>query len=460
MTRKDSSTNPATSSESGRKPTDSPEGAGAGSRRAAPGRRLGLDGSGMDVARAPRSKKLRYAAIALGSLVLIAGAIFVARLEPAAPSVDRDSLLFGTVERGSFVREVRGSGTLVPEVRVHVSAVTGGRVDEIRMQPGAEVAAGDVLLVLGNPDVELEALHSQQQLTAARAGLVDLRRNLATQILSERAGVAQTRADYGAARRQAASDSALAARELIARDEAQRSMEAAEAQRVRLESDEQRLAILESAMDEQIAVQEEQVDRLRSVVDYQERRVQSMQVAAPAPGIVEGMAIEPGQFVQAGTTLARVAQPGRLQAEIRVPQVQAREVSIGQPVMIDTRSDTIPGTVRRIDPNVEAGQVLVEVGIDAELAGGARADLSVDGTIEVDRLEDVLHVDRPSYGQSQSTVSLFRLTADGDAAERVTVRLGRGSVNRIEVIEGLDEGDRIILTDMSRWDDTDRVRIR
>jgi HlyD family secretion protein len=426
-----------------------------------PGRRLGLDGaSGMDVARPPRSKKARNALIALGVLAVLALTIFIARLEPAAPAVDRDVLLFGTVERGSFVREVRGSGTLVPEQMVFVSAVTGGRVDEVRVQPGAEVEEGNVLVTLSNPDVELEALMARQQLTAARAGLVDLRRSLNLQILTERAGAARTRADYEEARRQAASDSALAAREFIARDEARRSREEAEALRIRLETDEARLAILESMMGEQFAVEEEQVARLQSVVAYQDRRVASMQVAAPTDGVVQGLVLEVGQWVQAGTPLARVAQPGRLKAEIRVPQVQARDVHPGQPVLVDTRTDTVPGRVRRVDPNVEGGQVLVEVSLEGELPGGARVDLSVDGTVEVERLHDVLHVDRPAYGQSQSTVSLFRVVDGGSGAVRVTVRLGRGSVNRIEVLEGLQEGDRIILTDMSRWDGVDRVRIR
>lgn len=415
----------------------------------------------MDVARGPRSKKGRNAAIAAGALLLVAITVFLARLEPAAPAVDREALLFGTVERGSFVREVRGSGTLVPEQRFHVSAVTGGRVDEVRVQAGAEVTQGTVLMVLANPDVELEALRAHQQLTSARAGLVDLRRTLANQILSERAALARTRADYDEALRQAASDSALAAREFIARDEARRSRAEAEAVRIQLDTSEQRLDILEQAMDDQIAVQEEQVARLESVVDYQERRVASMQVSSPTDGVLQGLALEPGQWVQAGTTLGRVAQPGQLKAEIRVAQVQAQEVSPGQSVLIDTRSDTVRGQVRRVDPNVgEGGQVLVEVGLEDDPPAGARADLSVDGTIEVDRLEDVLHVERPSYGQSQSTVSLFRVVDDGNAAVRITARLGRGSVNRIEVLEGLEEGARIILTDMSRWDGVDRVRIR
>jgi HlyD family secretion protein len=399
-------------------------------------------------------------AIVLAVLGVLAVTWYLARLEPAAPRVDRDVLLFGTVERGTFVREVRGSGTLVPEQMVFVSAVTGGRVDEVRVQPGAEVQAGAVLLTLSNPDVELEALMARQQLTAARAGLVDLRRNLRLQILSERAAVARSRAEWEEARRQAESDSVLASREFIARNQAQRSRDQAEALRIQLETEEERLGVLEGSMQDQIAVQEEQVGRLESVVEYQERRVASMQVPAPTDGVVQGLALEVGQWVQAGTPLARVAEPGRLKAEIRVPQVQARDVHPGQSVLVDTRTDTVPGRVRRIDPNVEGGQVLVEVFLEGDLPGGARADLSVDGTVEVERLEDVLHVERPAYGQSQSTVSLFRMLEGGGEAVRATVRLGRASVNRIEVLEGLQEGDRIILTDMSRWDGVDRVRIR
>lgn len=404
-------------------------------------------------------KRLRYALIGLGVAALAALTVFVANLDPAAPSVERDVLLVGEVQRGSFVRQVRGPGTLVPERVVFVSAVAGGRVDEVMAEPGAEVAESAVLLQLSNPDVELEALQAQQQLTAARANLVQLRRNLRSEVLTQEAAVADAEAVAAEARRQAAADSALVERELISRNEASRTAEEARAAEVRLETEQRRLELLEETVDEEIGVQEDQVERLRSIQAFQRRRVESMTVRAPADGVLQDLNLEVGQWVQSGTTLARVAQPGRLKAEIRIPETQARDVQIGQEALVDLRTDSVPGRVRRVDPNVQNGSVLVEVTLDEELPPGARPDLSVDGTIVIERLEDVLHVERPAYGQSNATVSLFRVADGGDAAERVTVRLGRSSVNRIEVVDGLREGDRIILTDMSRWDDADRVRV-
>lgn len=404
-------------------------------------------------------KRRRYAYAGLGVAAVAGLTLFLVNLEPAAPSVNRDVLLFGQVQRGSFLRQVRGPGTLVPEHVVFVSAVAGGRVDEVRAEPGAEVAEGVVLLELSNPDVELQALQAEQQLTAARATLVQLRRTLRSQVLAQEAAVATARAEAAEAGRRAAADSVLVRRQLISRNEASRTAEEARAAEVRLDTERRRLELLRRSMDEEIGVQEEQVRRLESVREYQRRRVASMTVRAPADGVLQDLDLEVGQWVQSGTTLARVAQPGRLEAEIRIPETQARDVQIGQEALVDLRTDSVKGRVRRLDPNVQNGSVLVEVSLEDELPPGARPDLSVDGTVVIERLQDVLHVERPAYGQSNSTVSLFRVE-DGDEAVRTTVRLGRSSVNRIEVVDGLREGDRIVLTDMSRWDDVDRVRIR
>ncbi|MGH7572965.1 MAG: efflux RND transporter periplasmic adaptor subunit, partial [Gemmatimonadota bacterium] len=217
--------------------------------------------------------------------------------------------------------------------------------------------------------------------------------------------------------------------------------------------------LVTATMGTELAVQADQVERLHAIYDYQERRVESMDVTAGAAGVLQDMSLEVGQWVQSGTMLARVAEPGRLKAEVRIPQTQARDVAIGQPAMIDTRNDTLPGTVRRIDPNVQNGTVLVEVGLPDSLPEGLRSDLSVDGTIVIERLEDVLSVERPAFGQSESKVGVFKLVEGGNQAVRTTVQLGRGSVHRIEVVTGLEAGDRIILSDMSRWDDADRVEI-
>ncbi len=434
---------------------DKPRAGGRGSRID-----IGAGGAGMDVRRGPRSNKKRNIYIGVGVVALVLMTIFFARLEPAAPSVDRDILLFGTVERGSFVREVRGPGTLVPEQIVYVSALTGGRVEQVFLDPGATVADTTVLVVLSNPDVELESLQAQQQLTSARAGLVEVQRSLGTMMLQQESAVAAARAEYRDAQREAAAYAELVTNRTVSENEASRASERAEAAEVRLETETGRLTLLQQTVDSQIAVQEEQVQRLRSIVSYQQRRVESMRVMAGAPGVIQDLTLEVGQWVMPGTTLARVAQPGRLKAELRVPETQARDVQIGQPAIIDTRTDSIQGTVRRVDPNVLGGSVLVEVLLTEDLPQGARPNLSVDGTVELERLQDVLFVDRPAYGQANSTVSLFKVLDGEDEAVRITVRLGRSSVNEIEIIEGLEEGDQIILADMSRWDDADRVRIR
>lgn len=423
-------------------------------------RPLGLAGSRMDIRREKEPDRKKWILIGLGVVAVAALTVFFANLDPAAPSVDREVLLFGDVERGAFVREVRGPGTLVPEEIYYVSALSGGRVDDVQVEPGEAVQAGQLLVVLSNPDVQLEALQAQQQLTAARAQLVELRRNMRTQLLEQRSAVATTRAEYEEARRQAESDSALVSRQLISRNEAQRTRESAEALRIRLETEEERLALLEESSREQIEVQEEQVQRLGSIYEYQDRRVESMRVTSPVDGILQDLSLEVGQWVQPGTSLSRVAKPGRLKAELRIPETQARDVQIGQSVVVDMRNDSVGGQVQRIDPNVQNGSVLVEVAITDELPPGARPDLSVDGTVQIERLDDVLHVERPAYAQAHGTASVFRVLDGDDEAVRRTVRFGRASVNRIEILEGLEAGDRIILSDMSRWDDTDRVRIR
>jgi multidrug efflux pump subunit AcrA (membrane-fusion protein) len=416
-------------------------------------------GRRMDIRREPANPNRRRLYIAGGIVAVFLVTATVLSLDPAAPSVNRNSILIGTVDRGSFTREVRGPGRLVPEQMVFVTALTGGRVEQVWAQPGQAVADTTLLLALSNPDVQLEALRAEQELTAARARLVELGRDLQMLLLQQEALVARANADHSQARRVADADSTLLARQLISVHEASRNREQLEALEVLLSTGNRRLELLESTVTEQLAVQEQQVDRLASIVSYQQRRVGSMRITARAAGILQDLDLEVGQWVQAGTTLARVAQTGRLKAEIRIPQTQARDVQIGQLAIIDTRADSIEGRVRRVDPNVQNGSVLVEVRLEGTMPPGARPDLSVDGTIRIEQIEDVLFVGRPVYGQAHSTVGLFKLSGAEDEAVRVTARLGRTSVNVVEVVDGLSEGDRIVLSDMSRWDDVERVRI-
>lgn len=414
----------------------------------------------MDIPRDTGPNYKRYALIALAVVGVVAVTVALARLEPAPPTVERATVWIDTVERGTMVRRVRGPGTLVPEQIRWISSVTAGRVERIEVQPGQEVEPRTVLLQVLNPDVEVRALQAERQLTDAEAQLVNLRTSLAEQRLTQQANVAQVEADYLNARRTAENNEVLAERGLISEPELISSRERANALQTRLETERERLGVIENAMEERIRAQGQQIERLRSIAQFQRERVESMLVRAGVEGVVVEMPLEEGQWVNPGQSLARIVQPGPLKAEVRIPETQATELAIGQPAMVDTRNDTIPGSVMRIDPAAEGGTVTVDIRLDGELPASARPNLSVDGTIEVDRLEDVLYVGRPAYGQPRSTVGLFKLLPDDEEAVRVQVRLGRSSVNTIRILNGLEQGEQVILSDMSAWDDVDRVRLR
>jgi multidrug efflux pump subunit AcrA (membrane-fusion protein) len=326
-------------------------------------------------------------------------------------------------------------------------------------EPGQEVKPETVLLELSNPDVQLEALESERQLTVAQADRVDLQTNLVTQRLNQQAVVATAKAAYQDAKRNAEAAEGLATKELISSIEANRAKDRVEELETRYKVEEQRLAVMVGASDSQLALQKEQVGRLRAVTEFQRGRIRSMKVLAGANGILQELPLEVGQWAQSGATLARLVEPGKLKAVLRIPETQAKDIAIGQPAAIDTRNGIVKGKVYRIDPAVQNGTVTVDVSLEGEMPRGARPDLSVDGTIEVERLEDVLHVGRPAYGQANSAVGLFKLAPDGTEAQRVNVRLGRTSVNTVEVTGGLESGDKVIISDMSRWDGHDRVRV-
>jgi len=414
----------------------------------------------MDIPREPRTKRkpLIYGAIAAAAVLVLT--LAVAGLEPAAPTVERSLVVLDSVVRGTMVRQVRAPGNLVPERIRFVPAVTAGRVERKLVAPGAVVDARTVLLELSNPEVQLELLEAQRELSAAEQQLVSLRTSLENQRLNQASALATVRAQYLEAKRNADAARELIKIQALSRAEAATAIERAEELETRLQIERDRLTLMTESVAPQLEVQEGQVGRLRSIVAFQRNRLASMAVTAGMAGVLQDMPLEEGQWVLPGQTLARVVNPDRLKAVLRVPQVQARDVALGQRVLVDTRTDTIPGHVLRIDPAVEGGAVAVDVALDAELPQGARPDLAVDGTIEIERLPDVLHVGRPAYGQAESMVGLFKLVADGGYAERVQVRLGRGSVNTIQVVNGLNEGDVVILSDMSRWDQYDRVRIR
>lgn len=414
----------------------------------------------MDIKRPPKKKTGRYVAIAGGVLALVLVTVALARLEPRAPSVDRATLLIDSVSRGEMVRSVRAPGTLVPERIVIISAVTAGRVESLPLRPGVTVTPETVIATLSNPEVELERLDAQRQLTAAEATYITLRTQLETQRLAQQAAVAALRTQYNDALRQKALFDSLDARNLASAHEVQTAHDRAVELRQRLELEEKQLEVLESSIEEQLELQRAQIERLRAIKEFNDRRVASMRVTAGEAGVLTELPLELGQWVVPGERLARVAQPGELMAVLRVPETQARDVVQGQPAMIDTRNGIVPGHVMRVDPVVQNGTVTVEVALDGELPRGARADLSVDGVIELQRLEDVLYVSRPFYGQAESTIGMFKLEPDGKHAVRVPVTLGASSVNVIEVKSGLQQGDRVIVSDMSQFDQVERVRLQ
>jgi HlyD family secretion protein len=402
-------------------------------------------------------RRIAYGISALGLIVL--ATLGLRQLAPAAPRVDRATIWIDTVQRGPLVLEVRGPGTLIPERVRWISAVTAGRVERRLAEIGQEVKPATILLVLSNPDVQLEALESERQLTAARGDRVNLRTSLESQRLNQQGAVAIARSEFLEAQRNATAAESLAAKQLISVMEASRARDRVEELATRYDVEQRRLAVLSDAMSSQLSLQEAQVDRLRAVTEFQRGRVRSMEVLAGASGILQDLTLEVGQWAQPGATLARIVEPGRLKAVLRIPETQAKDVVIGQPASIDTRNGVVQGRVSRIDPAVQNGTVTVDVSLAGELPRGARPDLSVDGTIEVERLKDVLHVGRPAYGQGNSSVGLFRLGEDGHSAVRVNVELGRTSVNTVEIRGGVQPGDKIIISDMSRWDGYDRVRV-
>lgn len=414
----------------------------------------------MDIPRAPVNKKRRrtiWAVAGVGAVALITVAL--SRLSPAAPSVDRATLVIDTVRLGAMVRDVRGPGTLAPEAPRFISAVTSGRVDRVVLRPPAKVDPNTVLLEMSNPDVELQLLSADQQVSAAEAALVTLRTSLETQRLAQEAAVAQLQAGYQDAQRTAVAAESLAQRHLIAAYELQKDRDQVAQLESQLQIGRRQLAVIAGSVDSQIALQKDQIERLRAIDQFQRSRVNSMRVTAGAEGILQDMSLEIGQWVQAGQQLAEVVQPGRLKAVLRIAETQAAEVAPGQQAAIDTRNGIVAGHVSRMDPQAVNGTVSVDVSLDGALPQGARPDLSIEGTITIERLNKVLHVGRPAYGQSNSTVGLFKLTDGGRYAVRVNVQLGRSSVNSVEVLGGLAEGDQVILSDMSRYDAVDRVKL-
>ena len=413
----------------------------------------------MDVVREKKvDRRPQY--IAGGALLLIViTSAGISRLKDAPPTVERAAISIDTVESGAMIREVRAPGTLVPEQIRWISAVAPGRVERKLVQPGARVTASTVLMELSNPDVEIQLLQAERQLTDAEAQLVTLRITLEAQRLTQAGVVAQVRSQHLEAMRQSKAARELVAQQLVSEFEAAKSQDAAVELTERLDIERQRLKILTDNIPLQLKVQQDQINRLKAVVAFQHSLAGAMIVRAGTDGVLQELPLEVGQFAQSGTTIAKVVQPERLKAVLRVQENQARDVTVGQVAVIDTRNGLVRGTVSRTDPSSSGGTVTIDVALKDSLPRGARPDLSIDGTIEIERLGKVLHVGRPTYGQANTTVGLFRLRPNGDA-ERIQVALGRSSASEIEIVRGLDAGDVVILSDMSRFDGVDRVRVK
>jgi HlyD family secretion protein len=419
----------------------------------------------MDVPRKSAAKKRLIKRIAIG-VALLAGvgavSLVLARLKPAARSVELSTLWPDTVKRGPMVRDVRGLGTLVPEETLLIPANSDGRIDKIMIKPGTPVKPDSVILTMSNPELQTALLDAEYTLKAAEAAYTDLRVTLEKQGLDLQATAAQVSADLHSAQLKAERDDALVKEGLVAQVDAKISDVTAQELSTRNGLEEKRLSINQESVEAQLAAQKVKVDQLRAEYKLKQDQVQELSVRAGTEGMLQALPVpvEEGQKVMAGTALAKVAQLSKLKAELKIAETQAKDVTIGQLATIDTRNGLVKGKVSRIDPAVLNGTVTVDVKLEGPLPNGARPDLSVDGTIELEHLDDVVYMGRPVFGQAESTVSLFKIEPDGKYADRVQVQLGRASVNTIEVRKGLNVGDRVILSDTSACCDSDeRIRL-
>jgi HlyD family secretion protein len=416
----------------------------------------------MDIPRPELRRKRRTQQIVIGGAGLLAAIVVtlgVSRLEPAAPSVSRGSVWVDTVREGEMRREVRGPGRLAPREIRWIAAQSAGRVDRVVVLPGAVVESGTVLIQMSNPDLMQQTEEAKFGLAAAEADLAETELRLKSQQLDQRAALGIARAEYEGAKLQAEAEEELADEGIVPSIQYRRSALLAEQLKLRTDIEAERLSQFSASMEAQLAGQRARVDQARN--SYQRRldQVDALQVRAALAGVLQEVLVEEGQQVEIGVNTARVARPDDLQAELRIPETQARDVQVGQHVDVDTRNGVVEGRVKRIDPAVQAGTVQVDVELLGPLPRGARPDLSVDGTIELERIERALYTGRPAYGQPNTTIGMFKLLDDGKYAIRVPVEVGRTSVNEIEILKGLAPGDSVILSDTSAWEEYDRIQL-
>ena len=418
-----------------------------------------MDISRPDLKRKKNRRRWLLAAVAL--VVLFTVGIAVSRLKPASPSVERSTVWTDTVKRGPMVRQVRGIGTLVPrEDRIRlIPAETEATVVRLRVLPGAHVEPDTIIMDLTDPQLQQELLGAQLDVRAAKVEYLNLEAKLQSDLMTQRAGAATVTADHSQAQKQAQTDEALYKLGVISGLTYSASQGKADEMKTRDGIEGERLTVNQKAIATQLEVQQTKVEEAQAILALKQRQQGALSVRAGIRGVLVELPHQVGEHVDPGTTLAKVVQPDQLKASLKIAETQARDIQIAQPAEIDTHNGVIAGKVTRIDPAVLNGTVTVDVELVGALPQGARPDLSVDGTIDLDRLQDVLYAGRPAFGNENSTISLFRLTPDGKEAVRIPVKVGRASVNAIQVLNGLNEGDTVILSDMSRWDTTDRIRL-
>ncbi|MFZ0038509.1 MAG: HlyD family efflux transporter periplasmic adaptor subunit [Candidatus Acidiferrales bacterium] len=417
----------------------------------------------MDIARpdVKRKKRIRQAIYVLVALILIPLVTYALHtLKPAAPTVDKGVVWTDTVKRGSMLREVRGLGTLVPETIRLIPAATDGQVEERYLLPGVPVKANTAILLLQNPELQQAALDAEYQQKGAEAELNNLKAQLQNQLMDQTAKAAGVRSDFHQAQIQVDTNEELFKLGLISDVIMKTSRVRAEELAKQNDIAEKQVTTFASSMEPQIAVQQSKVDELRALSDLKRSQLAQLRVTPGIDGVLQELDVEVGQKVTMGTVLARVAQPTHLKAQLKIAETQAKDVQIGQKASIDTHNGIIAGHVTRIDPAVVNGTVTVDCSLEGTLPEGARPDLSVEGTVEIERLTDVIYVGRPVHGEADSTVGLFKVTADGSEATRVQVALGKTSVNTVEIKKGLQVGDTVILSDMSQWDNYDRIQLK
>lgn len=418
----------------------------------------------MDIKRPGKSKlkkRIRNGVLIVIGIAAIGGITYgLSKMKPAAPTLDRSTAIIGTVKRGEMVREVHGNGTLVPQVTRWIPAPADGRVEKILAQAGVEVSAGTVIVELSNPQMEQQALDAQFQVKTAEADAETLKVKLESDGMTQQSQIASINAEYRQAKLQLDTEEALAKQGLVAELTLKVSRVHVEDLANRLKVEQQRLAISGKSTKAQINAQQSRVDQLRALAKLKQEQVDALKVRAGTNGVLQQVIVQEGQQVNPGINIARIADPASLKAELKVPETQVNDVKEGQLAVVDTRNGLIQGRVSRIDPAAREGSFTIDVTFTEALPQSARPDLSVDGTIELERLRNVLFVDRPAFGQAQQSVGMFKLTPDGQEAARTTVRFGRTSVSTVEILDGLREGDQVIISDTTSMDSYKVIRVR